>query len=178
MSDLHHDAAYQEMARLVNFDQSNTVAPDNIEAGVDHPEDHLSPRRFSQMGSTKLLFVAGGVSVVALLVGLITNQIFRPVSITTTDATEPSYEAGERLTLSLEPPIENNGELGALRTEVALKDQAQELQDIDGNRLTEPNTPAISGKTESNQTAAAPQPSAAPVATSPTAQPAFTSKTS
>ena len=92
----------------------------------------------SQMGSTKLLFVAGGVSVVALLVGLITNQIFRPVTFTTNEPTEPTYEADDQLTLSLEPPThDEKGELGELRTEVALKDQAQDLQDLDGDPLAE-----------------------------------------
>ena len=139
MSDLHNDAAYREMAQLVNFDQSTSTAePDNGNGAFHHPEDDPSPRRFSQMGSTKLLFVAGGVSVVALLVGLITNQIFRPVTITTNEPTEPTYEADDQLTLSLEPPTsDEKGELGELRTEVALKDQAQDLQDLDGDPLTE-----------------------------------------
>ncbi|MEL6936080.1 MAG: hypothetical protein AAFO59_05365, partial [Cyanobacteria bacterium J06607_17] len=138
MSDLHHDAAYREMAQLVNFDQSTTAEPDNGNGAFHHPEDEPSPRRFSQMGSTKFLFVAGGVSGVALLVGLITNQIFRPVTVTTNEPNEPTYEADDQLTLSLEPPTrDEKGELGELRTEVALKDQAQDLQDLDGDPLTE-----------------------------------------
>ena len=138
MSDLHQDAAYREMAQLVNFDQSTTAEPDNGSGAFHHPEDEPSPRRFSQMGSTKFLFVAGGVSVVALLVGLITNQIFRPVTVTTNEPTEPTYEADDQLTLSLEPPSsDEKGELGELRTEVALKDQAQDLQDLDVDPLTE-----------------------------------------
>ena len=155
MSDLHQDAAYREMAQLVNFDQSTTAEPDNGNGAFHHPEDDPSPRRFSQMGSTKLLFVAGGVSIVALLVGLITNQIFRPVTVTTNEPNEPTYEADDQLTLSLEPPSsDEKGELGELRTEVALKDQAQDLQDLDVDPLTEsPDaTPNNSPKEETAET--------------------------
>ncbi|MFG6107659.1 TrbI/VirB10 family protein [Leptothoe sp. EHU-05/26/07-4] len=168
MSDLHQDAAYREMAQLVNFDQSTAAEPDNGNGAFHHPEDEPSPRRFSQMGSTKLLFVAGGVSVVALLVGLITNQIFRPVTVTTNEPTETTYEADDQLTLSLEPPThDEKGELGELRTEVALKDQAQDLQDLDGDPLTEaddaPSNNSSDEETSSTDTVtrAAPQPAPA-----------------
>ena len=195
MSDLHNDAAYREMAQLVNFDQSSSSDnPDNGNGnGVfHHPEDEPSPRRFSQMGSTKFLFVAGGVSVVALLVGLITNQIFRPVTVTTNEPTEPIYEADDQLTLSLEPPThDENGELGELRTEVALKDQAQDLRDLDGDLLTESadessdnNSEEETVETSPTGTAAqsAPQPAPAvprpapvqPVPVQPTPQPQIT----
>ena len=193
MSDLHNDAAYREMAQLVNFDQSSSSDnPDNSNGAFHHPEDEPSPRRFSQMGSTKLLFVIGGVSVVALLVGLITNQIFRPVTVTTTEPIEPTYEADDQLTLSLEPPTsDENGELGELRTEVALKDQAQDLQELDSDPSTEAddepsnnNPDEESTETSSTETAArsAPQPAStvprpapvqpAPVRPTPQPQPA------
>ena len=173
MSDLHNDTAYREMAQLVNFDQSSSSDnPDNGNGAFHHPKDEPSPRRFSQMGSTKLLFVAGGISVVALLVGLITNQIFRPVTVTTTEPTEPTYEADDPLTLSLEPPTHNeNGELGELRTEVALKDQAQDLQDLDGDPSTESDDePSNNNSDEAPSTGTVAQsvPQPAPAAPRPT----------
>ena len=59
MSDLDNNTAYQEMAQLVNFDQSTTaiIDSDNGDEPFQHPEDEPSPRRFSQKGSTKILFV-------------------------------------------------------------------------------------------------------------------------
>lgn len=134
MSDLKHNTAYQEMARLVNFEPSETLEPNTPDEPFYHPEDEPSPRRFSQQGSTRVLFVVGGVSLVALVVGLITNQLFRPVSVEVTTPPDSGYEADERLTLSLEPPTTPPGELGALRTEVALKDQAQDLEEMDSDR--------------------------------------------
>lgn len=174
MSDLHNNPAYQEMARLVNFDQSDTTELDNSSETFYHPEDDPSLRRFSQKGSTKILFVAGGVSVVALLVGLITNQIFRPVSITSTETIEASYEAKEELTLSLEPPTDSQNELGELRTEVALKDQAQELEDMDGEVSTQPNADTSVNKIdpEKTETETAAKSATTPVATTPPPQPA------
>jgi hypothetical protein len=159
MSDLQHDTAYQEMARLVNFDQSNTVItePDNHDESFHHPEDALSPRRFSQMGFTNLLFLTGGDSGAALLVGLITNQIFRPITVTSPNTTGPTYEAKEELTLSLEPPTDNRNELGELRTEVALKDQAQELENMDGEVSANPDEHTSTDKTDIDQTAIEPE---------------------
>ncbi|MEM6255065.1 MAG: hypothetical protein AAF821_19285 [Cyanobacteria bacterium P01_D01_bin.156] len=187
MSDLQNNMAYQEMARLVNFDQPDATItpPNNSDTSLHHPEDTPSPRRFSQKGSTKILFVTGGVSTVALLVGLITNQIFRPVSVTSTETTETSYEADDGLTLSLEPPSENKGELGALRTEVALKDQAQELEDMDGDLPSQANSDdaidsveTASSETTSVATSAttttAPQPAASRSATAPRTAPVQT----
>ena len=176
MSDLKNNTGYQAMAQLMNFDQSEatTPEPDISDESLFHPEDEPSARRFSQKGSTKILFVAGGVSVVALLVGLITNQVFRPVSVTSTEPSAPTYEAKEELTLSLEPPTENKGELGALRTEVALKDQAQELETMDDE-----DVPSLDGE-DTDQPTDADKPvtepvqktAATPIATQPPPQPA------
>ena len=179
MRDLQHDRDYQEMARLVNFDQSNTAIgePDNFDETIHHPEDAPSPRRFSQMGSTKLLFVTGGVSGVALLVGVITNQLFRPITVTSPNTTGLSYEAKEELTLSLEPPTENRNELGELRTEVALKDQAQELEDMNGEVSVNPDEQSTAKNIDTNQTETEPaskpsSPSSTTTATTPSPQPA------
>lgn len=178
MSDLSQDPAYQEMAKLVNFNPStpSNLSTDDTDEPHHHPEDSPSPRRFAQMGTTRAGFVLGSMSLVALVVGLLTDQIFRPTPIKTTNPNEPTYEAGDRLTLSLEPPGES-GELGALRTEVALKDQAQDLQELEVDAATDINDPVSIDEPETSQTD--PQPEETPVQTAaatprPVAQPAPT----
>lgn len=166
---IQQDEAYQQMAQLLNYDSGTgdsaeeTAHPEELEL-LHHPEDEPTKRRFSQKGTTKLLFVTGGVLISALIVGAIANQIFRPQPLLQSEDTGDAYEEQDDLTLSLEDELtsETEDEISSLKTEVALQDQAQQLRELETEMtdlgITEPEAEEVPETVASEAVSAPPTP--------------------